>query len=302
MRHRYVVANGIVVLGLFFCLGLLLRKEDGFDYRLRYFVGDIVYDTARAHEARFKEYKSKQSFNALKQFELGGFQLGAGESLTPQVVVLGDSHATMFGATLLSCASDTDTPIAFFTEAGKRPFFDKNAQYDDTIKEYLSSWKPQAVIVIMRMDKRQSFWRDSTEQSVLDAWARSIREIAQQCDQLYFSLQVPLVLEEPVRGKEVFERLVSLTEKLSGSGMNALPSEVEESKFSKDFRKEMKVWLRSLSVPNLMILDPSEILLDQGRVRVLEDGLLLYRDDNHLSSFGAKQMTPVFRQIFEKDE
>lgn len=298
MRHRYVVANGIVVLGIFFCLGLFIRKEDGFDFRLRYFVGDTVYDTARAHEARFKEYKSKQSFNALKQFESGGIQVGAGKSITPQVVVMGDSHATMFGATLVGCAADT--PIAFFTEAGKRPFFDKSAQYDDTIKEYLSRWKPQAVVVIMRMDKRQSFWRDSTEQSVLDVWERSIREIAKECDQLYFSLQVPLVLEESVRGKEVFERLVSLTGKLSDSGVNALPSVVEESQLSAISREEMKIWLQSLSVPNLVILDPSEVLLDQRRVRVIEDGLLLYRDDNHLSTFGASLVAPLFRVIFER--
>ena len=47
------------------------------------------------------------------------------------------------------------------------------------------------------------------------------------------------------------------------------------------------------------IVSPSRVLCDNDICRVvLDDGLVLYRDDNHLSTAGAKYISGIFDELF----
>ncbi|MOA19725.1 hypothetical protein D3C78_1401290 [compost metagenome] len=52
---------------------------------------------------------------------------------------------------------------------------------------------------------------------------------------------------------------------------------------------------------NVRILDPLPYLCSEGRCRGAKDGRPLYYDDDHLSEYGNKLLTPMFRQVFTSD-
>ena len=49
---------------------------------------------------------------------------------------------------------------------------------------------------------------------------------------------------------------------------------------------------------NLKVIDPSTILCDEARCKVIENNIPLYRDDDHLSTFGANYISTIFDPIF----
>ncbi len=52
--------------------------------------------------------------------------------------------------------------------------------------------------------------------------------------------------------------------------------------------------------PNVTIIYPDSMLLDNGRYRIFKDNQLLYNDTGHLSSAGSHFISPVFDPIFTK--
>ncbi|MDH4554221.1 acyltransferase [Pseudomonas sp. BN417] len=52
---------------------------------------------------------------------------------------------------------------------------------------------------------------------------------------------------------------------------------------------------------NVKILDPLPYLCSEGRCRGSKNGRPLYYDDDHLSEYGNKLLTPMFRQVFTSD-
>ena len=53
------------------------------------------------------------------------------------------------------------------------------------------------------------------------------------------------------------------------------------------------------SRPNVTIIHPESKLFDEkGRVKVINNNNLLYRDDDHLSSDGTYFVAPVFEDLF----
>jgi len=54
-------------------------------------------------------------------------------------------------------------------------------------------------------------------------------------------------------------------------------------------------------LPDVRLVSPEERLFDKnGRVMILTDNQLLYRDDNHLSGYGAHFVAPAFDEVFRE--
>ena len=60
-----------------------------------------------------------------------------------------------------------------------------------------------------------------------------------------------------------------------------------------------KILFELAMLPNVVLIHPESIMFSQdGKAKILDDGNLLYRDDNHLSTFGAYYLTPIFKDVF----
>ena len=67
-----------------------------------------------------------------------------------------------------------------------------------------------------------------------------------------------------------------------------------------DREKNVKEMLSELSkLPNVTVIYPESKLFDiNGKAIIINNGDLLYRDDNHLSTFGAYFLSPLFDDLF----
>jgi peptidoglycan/LPS O-acetylase OafA/YrhL len=54
-------------------------------------------------------------------------------------------------------------------------------------------------------------------------------------------------------------------------------------------------------LPNVWIVDPAKILCRGGRCRITDRDNVLYLDDDHLSSYGARYVSPVFDEVLSRD-
>jgi peptidoglycan/LPS O-acetylase OafA/YrhL len=82
--------------------------------------------------------------------------------------------------------------------------------------------------------------------------------------------------------------------------LNALiaPSIEEYQQRTKSFNKT----LFDLQEANeILVVDPSKILCDENICRVIANDILLYRDDDHLSTYGSHYVSEIFDQIFNQD-
>jgi hypothetical protein len=66
-------------------------------------------------------------------------------------------------------------------------------------------------------------------------------------------------------------------------------------------QKEANAILEGLSqLPNVTLIRPEKLMFDEtGRGRIMANGELLYRDDDHLSTAGALYIAPVFDEVFK---
>ena len=97
----------------------------------------------------------------------GGIQKLYGGDV-PEIVVLGDSHALMWGKVLDEIASELSVSIAFYSTDGIPPFFEippvrasrsvpyftaeEKLDFDRAILASIGSWKPRVVVVVARWD------------------------------------------------------------------------------------------------------------------------------------------------------
>lgn len=83
-----------------------------------------------------------------------------------------------------------------------------------------------------------------------------------------------------------------------GKDLNALA--LPASAFLEQVGPTDDVLAASMDGTAAQLLDPAPYFLDgSGRYRMAQDGRSLYRDRDHLSSFGARQLIPMFEPIFE---
>jgi peptidoglycan/LPS O-acetylase OafA/YrhL len=79
--------------------------------------------------------------------------------------------------------------------------------------------------------------------------------------------------------------------------MECCPSIVEYN----DRQREANAILEELAqLPNVTLIRPEKLMFDEtGRGRIMANGELLYRDDDHLSTAGALYIAPVFDEVFK---
>ena len=229
-------------------------------------------------------YYQKDSFSSGK-----GIQINSDSNL-PRVVLLGDSHGTMWSHAIVNIAEQMDLPLAIFAmNKSESPFFSipvrsegrtgnfsepDKLRYDQMRLKALIDWNPKLVFISSR-------------------WAES--DIAESNDLLSFldSKQIPvLLLEDP---PELPIPNTNLMQYLAFKKMLVQDTITLNVQSAIDERKREIVRLVASKHSSIRVLPTYDLFVSNGRVPAVENRIPLYLDDDHLSSQGARKISSRLR-------
>jgi peptidoglycan/LPS O-acetylase OafA/YrhL len=129
------------------------------------------------------------------------------------------------------------------------------------------------------------------EKFVEDGLGRTVQSL------LDMNRKVVIVSQVPEIGYDVPSANFIATR--SGRDVNEIVAPSVEDYLSRN-QKSIAILDALKSKPGVQVVDPWVILCADGKCRATVNGNLLYRDDDHLSHFGAELITPVFEPIFKE--
>lgn len=201
----------------------------------------------------------------------------------PRVVVLGSSHALMYGKVVDDACRELGLTVAFLCADGISPWFgnnDENAfskEFDEARRRSLRAWKPDVVMVFERWDAAEP-----------DTFARNLRSLADEL--LATSGRVVLVGQPPVLqvGENVnLREYVSWRAERDGRLPRLGPDAAESRR--REVLATMEAFVRSRHGVGLLRVDDAFRHPD-GTVKYSEGRRFFYADDDHLSQAGAEQV------------
>jgi len=207
---------------------------------------------------------------------------------TPRVVVLGSSHAIMYGRLIddickklgLSVAflSADDAPVFFPTVVnGRFPTLALAQSFDAARKKWVSQWNPDAVLVIDRWDG-YTFTPAEFDRKLREL----VVELAPHARNVIMFSQVPVLrLGETVNLREYVTWCVTTK--------GQLPRIAPDSRGPLRNHSAAAIGALAHDFPNVHLLRVDQpFFLADGSVRYSEGRKFLYADDDHLSDSGTE--------------
>lgn len=199
----------------------------------------------------------------------------------PQVVVLGSSHATVFGKVIDDICREMGIPVAFLCAdgipswVGNDPRFPFLEEFEEARNRHLSAWKPSLVIVVDRID-------GDTPARYSEAFANLAKDLSGRTGRVVFLGQVPaLSVGESVNLRQFVAWRTSRFGRLPD--IHPAESDVHRKRNLELLREVVR------RQPGFELLTFDDVfILPGGGVRYAEGRKFLYADDDHLSQEGAE--------------
>ena len=240
---------------------------------------------------------SRHSYQWQKTFATGGIVRRYGDS-APTIMVLGDSHATMWSAVIDTVAKDLGAGICFYATPGTDPFLSDPPEstrrkspkmsredllaYDRGRLDALDHWKPKVVILGARWDKFTF---------------KHVEDLIIACGRAGSTV---LLLEQPPRPQfgdyEAVQYLSFIGMRPEKGRLQSLPDAD-----TKSYRRGRDV-LRQLvdRYDFCRIVPVAELFRAPERgVWVLDGKNVLYWDDDHLAQAGADRARDLIRDAIQ---
>jgi hypothetical protein len=232
-----------------------------------------------------------QQYSAAKDevWRRGGVVLG---TVPPELVVIGSSHAIMYGATVESIAQEQGRGVAFLCMGntfGRFAFPGDDAIHRDGIAKdraafdvvrmkCLEEWRPK---VVLWFDRWENQYETLGPERFEKAIGESLSQILEYADRVILTTQAPFSMKRS-------GSIVRFATRRSAQGRPVVGEEDPERRAlrlaANDLLRDMAA--RREQVGLVEVEDLFE--LDGGAVRIVTSGgRLLYHDDNHLSDWGA---------------
>lgn len=212
----------------------------------------------------------------------------------PRVVVLGSSHALMYGSLLDGICRELDLPVAFLSAQASRVYFDldkSTAAFDAARRRWLREWHPDLVIVIDRWDWGKDARAPGGFEPLL---RRLLAELEPHSRRVLLFTQVPVLrLGEKVNLRE----FVLWRRRLTGSFPTLAPD------LHEPIRRAMVATMEALAQtdPQLRILRADRpFYLPDGSVRYASGRDFYYLDDDHLTTAGAGVLRQEITQAIQE--
>lgn len=219
----------------------------------------------------------------------GGIQHLYGKA-TPEIVLLGDSHAVMWAGVLDQIARQLGRSISFYAADGTTPFFDiptrkgnrtqlfnadEKFAFDTARLTFLRNWKPRVVIIAARWAGEEDLHGSRELLKFLGDIGAKVFLIEQPPELLFGPKNAPQYLS--------FMKLKPNGTRQYIPGLN-----------SEQYRRGREL-IRQITntCPNCVVIPVADIFLNNNNVWVLNNSDVLYIDDGHLSDQGALQAKQV---------
>lgn len=213
---------------------------------------------------------------------------------TPRVVVLGSSHALMYGRLIDSICKELGLTVAFLSAEGLSVFFPTTnymrapvpEAFDGWRKKWIHDWRPDVVIAIDKWD----LYQRNQGAELNHRLHRLFLEVAPDAKNVIVLSQVPaLRLGDNVNLREyaawylrTFGRLPKIQPDAFEGFRKSLPARFESA--ASQFR----------NVQLLRVDQP--FYFEDGSIRFAEGRKFYYADDDHLTDAGAELLRELCRQ------
>jgi hypothetical protein len=250
--------------------------------------------TTRYYDVRIPEQPPKP-----EAWRTGGIVHDWGHE-TPRLVVLGSSHALMYGHLIDEICREQRISVAFLTadatqvffptKAGERfPTLDLAQAYDSARRKWISEWKPEAVLVVDRWD---SYEPDELRGKLHGL----VSELATRTPSIILVSQVPaLRLDDRYNLREYvtwyFQRFGELP--------RIAPDEKEA------IRKASVATFQAIAqeFPEVRLVRADQLLYaEDGSIRYACGRNFLYADGDHLDDAGAELLRGAFTRAITATE
>jgi peptidoglycan/LPS O-acetylase OafA/YrhL len=245
----------------------------------------------------------------------------------PRILILGDSHAICYSEAMHSVLDDNGLGALIGTQAGAPPIFglrlpknpERNAlaqKFNDRLRKVAMSSDITDVVLIARWSLYIEGWAENEFESrtktaaneTLVGDAFSINYGTGQAAAAFERCSSRMVLELRAAGKRVWivKQVPEVCQIVSADVLKAIrfgaPLQLKKvEQLTHNARQERaNAAIDKLAKEGATIIDPSGKLFDRdGFVITVFDGRAVYRDEDHLTRFGAtKFLLPVFEKIF----
>ena len=227
---------------------------------------------------------------------MGGIQRAHGPG-QPRVVVLGSSHALMYGHLVDDICHDLGVPVAFFAVDQTPPFWGNPTNvhlptpadvrgFDAARLQCLQTWHPDVVVVMHRWD---------TYHDALPQLAQSLEALLTTLQPL--TRQVVLVAQVPVLGVPEDQNLREVLA-LRMTSATAPPLVLPDAHNAARLAANALLEDVARRHPGVEVVHPEPLFtLPDGHVRWLDGRTVLYADDDHLSDAGAAQVRALLEPV-----
>lgn len=249
--------------------------------------------------------ESIQRFDAIPAIERGGVRLPRTPSEeVPRVVVVGSSHAMVYGHVIEELARKHDISIALLSSVGTHGTFDIDGypfrpgrfasaadklRFDKQRAEWLNRWRPNVVLWFDRWDTLA----DMSDDQVRDTLTNSLTLLKRCSNHVVVFGQPPCLtdglttsLQNELWKTYLRTNSVDQASEMKESGPTTLRRRHIESIVSEQCQLHSVTFI---SVESLFERD--------GLVSVIGAGRVLYRDGDHLSNAGAETLKTTIEQI-----
>jgi len=292
-RYKYTPYISAVLLVILLCLGFILKNYDfpmydvsnyeqvkyyGFCYDLR---PDLSNQPHSLIAIRNNTFTPSRDTMYCQAFRTTGIQAGIKGAKT-RILVLGDSHAAMWGKTIDDIATEKNFDVVFMTAFANSPFFDipvkkvlckpygfncdEFYEFQNNILDKITNWNPDLIIISWRWDYYQK-----------SATLCKFEKLIGFTDSLKVNT---LLIEQPP--------LLPYGDNNSAQYLSFLsvnPQRQYLYPIKTSFFESFGSAIDSISkkVPTLTIFKLREKMLNDGKCKVLDGKDILYFDDDHLS-------------------
>lgn len=236
---------------------------------------------------------------------------------TPPLVVWGDSHALSLLPVLERASETTGMEFAFATYGGcpsvwnmrrvNRRRSHQCREFNDAVLHFVSENRVRSVLLISRFStyikgndlfergEKQPFITNDSTNGTIDprsAFREFKAEFSSMVDELVGAgVKVFVVLDVPNMNVNVSDYFLKM------SILNEEPTYRRPRAEIDERIRELRDFLESQDV---VLLDFTDHFCSENHCPAFEDGVPLYRDDDHLSVFGAMTTLPVFEDLFRQ--